>query len=95
MTIAALKEIVARSTKETALSAGQFIWFKFHGSKTLEIESKRGKHFSIKKGDLYGMRMRTDNQTPQLILSGMEGPISISHELAEALDKNGKQAVAP
>ena len=90
-----LRTIAARSTKETALSAGQFVWFKFKGAKTLEIESKRGKQYSIKKGDLYGMRMRTDNQTPQLILSGMEGPISISHELAEALDKNGKQADAP
>lgn len=91
MTIPALKEIVARSSKETALSASQFVWFKYKKSEALVIENRRGTKVTIKSGDLYGMRVRTDTKTPQLIVNGLPAPISISPEIAERLDKDGKQ----
>ena len=100
MTIAALKEIAARSakeTKETAFKATEsYEWFEYTLAQPLESKNSKGRTLKLSKGDKFGMRRGNLTGTIKLVREdSMTNTFTCDEELAEALSKHSKAIKKP
>ena len=92
-----LREIAARSAKETAFRATEnYEWFQYTLAQGLVSKNSKGRTLSLKQGDKFGMRRGDKTGLVRLVKEEAQNNVfTCDEELAEALSQHSKAIKAP